>query len=141
MAAIFERDGIRFQYPENWLVETTDSADGWSVTLQSPQTAFMMISVNPERPPVKEVLDTTLSALRADYPELEAEAATETIAQHRAQGHDVQFFSMDLTNSCWLRSFRTAHATILILSQANDLELDLMEPVFRAIRASLQVGN
>ncbi len=141
MAASYEREGIRFQYPENWRVETSESAEGWSVAVHSPQTAFMLLTVSRDRPPVEETLETTLSALREDYPDLESEESTERIAQHRAQGRDVQFFSMDLTNSCWLRSFRTSATTILILSQTSDLELELMEPVLRAIRASLEVAD
>ncbi len=141
MAAIYEREGIRFRYPETWQVETTESAQGWSVSVQSPQTAFMLLTVNRERPAVKEMLDTSLSALREDYADLECEPASEKIARHRAVGHDVQFFSMDLINSCWLRCFRTGRATILILSQTSDLEFELMEPVLRAIRVSFEVAD
>jgi hypothetical protein len=139
MPAVFERDGLRFLYPENWQVEKDATDNGWSVTVQSPQTSFLFISVHPDRPAVQTVLDTTLSALREDYPELETEEAVEQIAGHRARGHDVQFFSLDLSNSCWIRSFRTRRQTVLILAQANDLELAETEPVLRAIRASLQV--
>jgi len=141
MAACYEREGIRFQYPENWRVETTESAEGWSVAVYSPQTAFMLLTVNRDRPPVAGTLETTLSALREDYSDLESDESTEIIAKRRAQGRDVRFFSMDLTNSCWLRSFRTGAGTILILSQTSDLELELMEPVLRAIRASLEVAD
>ena len=85
------------------------------------------------------MLDTALSALREDYPDLETEEAVEQIAGYRARGYDVQFFSLDLSNSCWIRSFRTPQQTVLILAQANDLELAETEPVLRAIRASLQL--
>ena len=139
MAAIFEAGNVRFLYPENWQLERDESVEGWSVAVQSPGTAFMFVSVYPERPPVKRVLDTTISALREDYPDLEAEDAVEQIAYHRAVGHDIQFFSMDLTNTCWVRSFRTPQVTVLILCQTSDLELDFVEPVFRAIRASFEM--
>lgn len=139
MPAVFESGGLRFLYPENWQVEEASTDNGWSVTVQSPQTSFLFISVHPDRPAVQTVLETTLSALREDYPDLEAEEAFEEIAHHRARGHDVQFFSLDLSNSCWIRSFRTPEQTVLILAQANDLELAEAEPVLRAIRASLQL--
>lgn len=139
MPAVFEGGGLRFLYPENWNVEENPSDDGWSVTLQSPGTAFMLINVYPDRPKVQDVLDTTLTALREDYPDLEATAAVEQVAHHRATGHDIQFFSMDLTNTCWTRSFRTPQQTVLILCQTSDVELDVMEPVLRAVQASLEV--
>jgi hypothetical protein len=139
MPAVFEGAGLRFRYPENWHLEESRSEDGWSISLQSPETAFVLINVYEDRPDVKTVLETTLAAMREDYPDLEAVDAVERIARHRAVGHDIQFFSLDLTNSCWTRSFRTARQTVLILCQASDLELEYMEPVLRAIRASLEL--
>ena len=60
-------------------------------------------------------------------------------SQGMARGHDISFFSLDLTNTCWTRSFYSGAGTVLVLCQANDLELDDYEPVLRAICASLEV--
>ncbi len=141
MPAIFERDGLRFRYPENWRVEENAVTEGWSVTIQSPKTAFLLVNVYPNRPAVKEVLETALTALREDYPDLEVQEASEHIAGHHAKGLDVQFFSLDLTNSCWIRGFRSRKGTVLILAQTNDLELESAESVLRAIRASVQMTD
>ena len=139
MPALFESQGLRFLYPENWLVEQGETEQGWSVTVQSPGTAFLLVSVDKARPSVQQVLDTALATLRDDYPDLEAEPATERIAGRTARGYDVQFFSLDLVNSCLLRGFRAGDQTLLILCQASDLELEAVEPVLRAIRASLEL--
>jgi hypothetical protein len=56
-------------------------------------------------------------------------------------GHDIRFFSLDLTNTCWTRSFYSARGTVLVLCQTNDLELETNEPVLRAICASLEVDD
>lgn len=141
MAAVYEKGGLRFLYPENWKLEEDPTPDGWSVTVQSPETAFLTISVYPDRPQVDEVLQTVLSTLREDAPDLETAPAVERIAKHNARGHDINFFSMDLTNSAWTRSFRMHDKTILILGQMNDMELDYAEPVLRAIRASLEISS
>jgi hypothetical protein len=142
MPAYYERDGFRFAYPENWRPEEQPTPEGWSVTLQGPGTAFMLISADRSRPAVRDVLDTTLAALRTDYPDLEFEEAAEPIAHRRARGHDVHFIHLDLTNTCWVRALQTARLTVMVLSQVNDLELDYAEPVFRAIRASMaEVGG
>ena len=55
-----------------------------------------------------------------------------------AVGHDIQFFSLDLTNTCWTRSFYSARGTVLVMCQTSDLELEKNEPVLRAICASLE---
>jgi hypothetical protein len=141
MPAVFQQHGLQFSYPENWQLEETQTDEGWSVTVQSPGTAFLLLNVQSARPSVQEVIDTTLAAMREDYPELESDPATEQIAGRSARGHDIQFFSMDLVNTCWTRCFRTARHTVLVLCQANDLELGTMEPVLRAMRASLKVTD
>ena len=138
MPVSFEGHGFRFLYPENWKLEEQASENGGSVTLQSPGTGFMFVTFDRNRPAVEDVLETTLAALRDDYPELETEAVTEKIANRQARGYDVQFFSLDLVNNCWIRAFRTSRQTVLIMCQVTDWEVEETEPVFRAIRASME---
>jgi hypothetical protein len=141
MPAQFQQDGIRFLYPENWELDRQDNDAGWTVSVQSPGTAFFLISYDAERPEADLMADTALEALRSEYPGLESDPAVESLAGQPAVGHDVQFFSLDLTNTCWLRSFYTGSGTVLVMWQANDLELDRMGPVLRAICASIQVDE
>ena len=51
MPAQFDDGGIRFRYPEDWQLERQDSEDGWTVSLQSPETAFLMLCVREDAPP------------------------------------------------------------------------------------------
>lgn len=139
MLAAFERDGIRFQYPQSWSLETQDSESGWTVSVQSPDTAFFLLSLDHEMPPPEHMAQTALDAMRTEYPELEADEAVENIAGQPALGHDVQFFSFDLTNTCWLRCFYSGKGTVLAMWQANDLELERNEPILRAVCASIKV--
>jgi hypothetical protein len=139
MAAQFDDGGIRFRYPENWSLEREDSEEGWTVSLQSPGTAFLMLCLRSDMPPPDQMTATALDALRADYPDLEADDRVESLAGQPAVGHDIRFFSLDLTNTCWTRSFYTAQGTVLLLCQTSDLELETTEPVLRAICASLEV--
>ena len=136
---LFQADGIRFQYPDNWQLTREDAQTGWTVSVQSPATAFFILTFTEEMPEVGAVAETVLEALRADYPDLEAEPALESLAGQPAMGHDITFFSLDLTNTCHSRCFYSDAGTILLIWQANDLEWDAVGPVFRAICASLQV--
>jgi hypothetical protein len=135
----FHEDGIAFQYPESWRLDREPMDNGWTVLVQSPQTAFVVVSFDPNLPTTEEMAATALEALREDYPELDAEPAVETLAGQMAVGHDVRFFSLDLTNTCWTRSFYSDAGTVLVLCQSNDLELEQNEPVLRAICASMRV--
>ena len=139
MPAVFERDGIRFHYPENWRLTREDADTGWTVSVQSADTAFFMLTFDSNMPEVSQVAETVLDALRTDYPDLEADDAVESLAGQPALGHNIRFFSLDLTNTCYTRSFYSGAGTILLMWQANDLELEAVEPIFKAICKSLCV--
>jgi hypothetical protein len=139
--AQFQQDGIGFRYPENWQFQRDDSESGWTVSVQSPQTAFFMLTYDDEMPEQELMIETALEALRSEYPDLEADDAVESMAGQPAIGHDIRFFSFDLTNSCWTRAFYGGRGTLLALWQANDLELEEVQPIFNAIRASLRIDE
>jgi len=137
--AVFCDGGIRFRYPENWVLEREDNDAGWTVSLQSPGTAFLMVCLREDTPGTDEVADAALSALQDDYPELEYDPCIDSVAGQPAVGYVIRFFSLDLTNTCWTRSFYSAQGTVLVLWQVNDLELEQTEPVLKAICSSFQV--
>lgn len=139
MPATFDEDGIRFHYPESWRLERTDEDVGWTVTLSGPGTAFLLLSYRTDLPTAEEMADTALEALREDYPDLESDERIDTLAGQRAFGHDVRFFSLDLTNTCWLRAVYSGGGTLLVLCQTTDGELATHEPVLRAICASMEI--
>jgi hypothetical protein len=141
MPATFEESGICFHYPENWGLEREDNEDGWTVSLQSPGTAFMMICLREDMPTADQIAETALAALREEYPDLEAEECVESLAGQPAIGHDIRFFSLDLTNSCWTRVFYAPHGTVLVMWQATDIELEENGPILKAICASLRVDE
>ncbi|HXG10449.1 MAG TPA: hypothetical protein VNK04_11850 [Gemmataceae bacterium] len=141
MAALFQDGGIRFRYPENWRLEREDNEEGWTVSVQSPGTAFLMLCLREDLPSTEQLADTTLEALREEYPDLEADDRVELVAGQPAVGHDIRFFSLDLTNTCWTRSFYTSRGTVLLLCQTSDLELETAEPVLRAICASITLED
>jgi len=141
MPARFDENGIRFQYPENWEMDRQETDGGWTVSVQSPGTAFFMVSFDGDMPEPQAMADTAQEALRSEYPALESEEASERLAGRAAVGHNVRFFSLDLTNTVWLRSFSCDEGTVLVMWETNDLELDRIGPVLEAMCVSLQVGS
>jgi len=139
MALTFQEDGLTFQYPENWRLERNDNETGWTVSLESPETAFFMITFDGDMPDAEAMAETALAALKEEYPGLEADPCLDSVAGQPAFGHEIRFFSFDLTNTCWTRSFYCGGGTVLVLWQANDLELEHIEPVLKAICASFKV--
>ena len=98
MAEQFEQNGIRFSYPENWRLEREENETGWTVLVQSPETAFLVVSLDTGMPEIETMAQTALDALRGEYEDLEADDCVESVAGQPAVGHDVRFFSLDLTN-------------------------------------------
>lgn len=141
MPAEFNEAGIRLQYPENWTLVKEPTEEGWTVMIQSPETAFLLLTLREDFPDPEVLVDTALTALREDYKELEADSVVDTLAGQPAIGHDIRFFSLDLTNTCWTRSIETLQGTLLVMCQFTDLESEIHQAVLRAMCASLQVDE
>jgi len=134
----FDEDGLSFDYPDEWKLQLEPGPDGWTVTLQSPGTAFALITLDRTMPDVEEVAEAALEALKEDYPSLEATSAIESIGGEVAIGHDVDFFSLDFDVSCSTRCFYGTAGTVLVLCQVSGPEESEYEPALGAIRASMR---
>ncbi len=139
MTQHYEADGVSFDYPDDWKLDREESADGWTVQLQSAGTAFLTLTCDCSGATTDEIANAALDALKAEYPTLEVQAQVDSLAGQMAVGHDIQFFSLDLTNTCWTRSIYSSEGVLLLLCQCNDLELEQYEPILRGICASLAV--
>lgn len=138
MAGIYEDHGIHFQYPADWEMEVTDDGPVTTVSIQSPSgLAFAIVTMDETRPAPAEVADEALEAMREEYPTLDASPAMETIASHGAAGHDVEFLSLDMTNSCEIRCFRTPRRTIFLFGQWSDLDSAENSAYFSDVKRSL----
>jgi len=137
--AIFDDHGIRFEYPPDWEIEVSDDGPRHSVTIQSPDgPAFALVTVDASRPSPGEMADEALNALREEYPQLEASPASDTIDGHRSVGHDVEFFSLDMTNNCVIRCFRSPRRTTFVLTQWSDAEENDPEVILATVRKSIE---
>jgi len=146
----FERDRISFRYPANWSVEIDDEAGhgnsdgaedagGWTVTVSSPETAFLMVSLRPDADHPADLADLTLEALKAEYAELDAENVLETIRGQPAVGYDVDFLTADTPVTCRVRCLDTFAGPLLLMAQVSEFDRQSNDPVLRATVASLDV--
>jgi hypothetical protein len=139
MPAIYDDRGIRFEYPNDWELEVTDDGPLTTVAVQAPGgLAFALVTVDDSCPSPADVADQALEALREEYPVLDASPALETINGHRTVGHDVEFISLDMTNSCTIRCFRTPRRTVLLFGQWSDLVAEESEPNLDAVRRTFE---
>lgn len=136
---IYEDNGIRFEYPSDWEQELTDDGPRTTVAVQSPEgLAFALVTLDETCPPPADLADEALEAMSEEYPSLEATPAMEVIGGHRAVGHDLEFFSLDVINTCVIRCFRTPRRTVLVFAQWSELDGDDLEAQLNALRSSLK---
>ena len=134
---LFDDNGIRFQHPDDWTVEVTADGAVTTVALHAPgDLSFALVTTDDDRPAPAEVADLALEAMREEYPTLDALPALETIAGYHAVGHDVEFISLDMTNTCAIRVFQTTRRTVLLFGQSSDLAEEDAGHVLAAIRQS-----
>jgi hypothetical protein len=134
----YDDRGIRFKYPSRWQMEVTDNGPVTTVAVQDPGgLGFALITTDESCPDPADVADAALDAMREEYPDLDATPAMETINDHCATGHDVEFFAMDMTNAASIRCFRSPRRTVLAFGQWSDLgeaDLpDLIRDVFHSL--------
>jgi hypothetical protein len=138
----FERDGIRLAYPENWDLQVEAGDDGgWIATIQSPDTAFLLLSLQPAAGDPAELADQTLETLKAEYTELDAENRVETLAGRLAIGHDIDFLTLDASVLCRTRCLDTLNGPLLLMTQVSEYDRDIHEPVLQAMAQSLTIDE
>ncbi|MFO0866378.1 MAG: hypothetical protein U0744_17330 [Gemmataceae bacterium] len=124
---------------KQWDMNHEDNPNGWTVALHRRGcTAFMLVTLRRRHGEPELMAETALEAMRAEYQGLEAEDKADMVAGLAAIPDDMRFFSFDLTNSCWTRSFYCGSGTALVMWQANDLELERLEPILAAIVKSIR---
>ena len=139
MTAIFDDFGVRFTYPKDWELEVSEDGSRTTISLQAPDSmAFAFVVLDSAHPAAKELVDEALDAMRAEYPTLEAVLATESIDGHKAQGHDAEFMTFDMINSCAIRGLRTPRRSVLFFAQWSQLDDDQVEAEVRTLRASFE---
>jgi hypothetical protein len=141
MVNSYSNSSVQFLFPEGWNVDENRTGEGLTVSLQSPYSMFVFVNCYDKPMDAEEVADQALETMQQEYDDLDSEEIRETIANCPAVGHDVNFFSLDLTNTCWIRALTWNKQTVLVFAQTNDLDLERAELAFRGICASLKLGT
>ncbi len=133
----FQRDGLRFEYPLNWIIEVADDDVAWNVQVKSPQTAFFLLSIRPDILEAGELANLTLEAMRTEYKDLDFVEVIESMAGQPAIGHDIDFIAVDSTSFTMTRCLNGPTGSVLCLAQTTDYDREYHEPMLRAIFKSL----
>lgn len=133
----YAQSGLAFDYPDNWSVDTTDSAGGRAaVTVYSPEGAFWSVSAHAPGGDPGVLSQAVVEQMREEYRDLDSESAEEMVAGRRLPGYDLNFYCLDLTNTAAVRTLEAEDAIYLFFCQAEDREWDRIAHVFRAMTTS-----
>jgi hypothetical protein len=136
---VYEDHGVRFEYPSDWAVEVTEDGPETTIDVQHPEgLGFALVRADESRPDPASLADEALQAMRDEYPDLEAVPVIETLGDHCATGHDVEFFSLDFANAAKIRCFRTPRRTVLVFGQWSDLGADNLPDQVRSLIGSIE---
>lgn len=137
----FERDRIAIRYPTGWTAEEAEDAEtgAWTVTVSSPDTAFFMMSLQPDARDPGDLADQSLDALKVEYKELDSEDVMETICGQPAIGFNADFLTVDTATTCRVRCLDTFAGPLLLLAQVSEYDRERNDPVLAAIVKSLNV--
>ncbi|MDX2038238.1 MAG: hypothetical protein SFX72_16435 [Isosphaeraceae bacterium] len=141
MLQVYDGHGIRFEYPEGWESEITEEGPRLTVGINAPDGLAFAIITTDESDDLdpQTIADEALAAIRDEYEGIEVRPASETIDGRSAEGHDLDFTSLDLPNSCVIRAYRGAGRTVLFYGQWTEAEgeVDHAETLLR-VRQSLE---
>ena len=138
MSKVFDKMGVRFEYPDEWQIDTKELQESSnSITIYGPQDCFWSLQINPQEVSPKEMVEQALQVMRDEYEDVEAEAFQETFDHLEVLGYDMTFYCLDLTNTAQVRAFRDEVASYVVFCQAEDRDFEEAEPVFAAITLAL----
>ena len=140
--ASYDHHGVRFEYPSGWEIEVSEDEAVTTVSLQSPgRPAFVLVTLDESMPEPEVVVGEVIDTMREEYPDLDDSPIREKIHGYEAIGHDLDFFSLDITSACVIRCFRTKLRTVLLFGQWSDYEEEAARAALKGLQRSLEVRD
>ena len=137
MDRVFEGHGIRFEYPEDWILHEQSSPEEITLTVQSPDSSFWSLTLIKDRPDPRRVLDTILDTFREEYSEIDVYPSEVRLGDQPTESCELDFVCHELIGSAFLRAVAAPDFTLVVLYQGADLELDNTQPLMEKINNSL----
>jgi hypothetical protein len=140
LTATYQNAGLRFLYPENWLLSEADGTDGETsvqVTLESPEGGIWILSASDATADGAKLIGEAKHAIDEQFEDVEWTNYEQPFYGHPATGLDGFFYSLDLLVCAKIRRFQTLDRTLLIVIQSESRALDRESDVFDAITLSL----
>ena len=137
MDRVFEGHGIRFEYPDDWILHEQSSTDEITLTVHSPDTSFWSLTLIFDRPDPRRVIESVLDTFREEYSEIDVYRSEVRLNDQLTESCELDFVCHELIGSAFLRAVAAPDFTLLVLYQGADLELDETQPLLEKLSRSL----
>jgi len=137
----FNAHGVRFAYPDDWVLSHEHQGGSLVINLQTPGTAFWSLTLLEDCPPVEEVLDAAILAFEDEYQNVDVYRHETSLAELPTAACDLDFVYLDLVNSASICSMDLGDCTALVMYQAEGREFDDLRADFEAVMDSLEYGE
>lgn len=137
--ATFAELGVSFEYPDDWEVDAQPGDRESAVTVQTPGSAFLLLTLIADRPSADHVLNSAQKALEEEYADCEVEVGDSAIPGVDAEVRGIDFTCHDLVTHATLQAYDAGRQTVFVMTQRADIEADEVDAGFRQIESSLRV--
>lgn len=138
MTTTFEKNGIRFLYPETWsLTEFGDAEEFQEISLESPEGSIWSVSVFSGDASAEQVIQSCLEALKDQYDDLESFEFSGDYNGFDATGFDADFYCLDFLVTAQTRTLNHGGKIYSFFCQAESREFEKNKDVFNALTLSL----
>lgn len=138
MPQMYDDHGIRFQFPDEWELNEDLNDNELSISINSPGTSFWSLTVDFENRSPEMLVKSAIDAFRQAYQDVDSYTVESKICGRPTVARDLDFLWLELTNSAFLRAFRTERFSALVLYQETDHELEESLPILELITHSLE---
>lgn len=137
MDCVFEGHGIRFEYPDDWILHEQSAAEEITLTVQSPDTSFWSLTLILDRPDPRRVIESVLETFREEYTEVDVYPSEVRLNDQPTESWELDFVCHELIGSAFLRAVAGPNFTLFVLYQGSDLDLEDTQPRLEKITQSL----
>lgn len=143
MTASYNKEGIRFSYPENWELSEERGDLGYPLTVSvARDSAFWSVVVYNDVRDTNDLCQQALKVMQSEeYIDFESWPTSRQIGERDLAGIRMHFYCLDFLVASCLLGVNLAGRTLLFQYQAEDREFEGLLPVFDAMATSLLASS
>jgi hypothetical protein len=118
----YESHGIEFDFPDDWQLTEAADESHVAISIESPGSAFWMLSIIQGRPSADDVVASALESLQEEHEECDVYDSTNQICMLPTAAFDVDFECAEMINRASIMACETDRVTLFVMHQCPQTE-------------------